>query len=117
MNAKALVIFSGGLDSSAVLGKACSENEEVVALHFCYGSKHEKYETAAAKRIVTYLRWNGNKVTMQTINLQEVFKNFKSALLQGGEELPHETYSLENMKKTVVPFRNGIMLSIAVGWG
>ena len=40
---------------------------------------------------------------------------FKSSLLEGGEEIPEGHYADENMKSTVVPFRNGIMLSIAVG--
>ena len=42
-------------------------------------------------------------------------KYFKSSLLEGGEEIPEGHYADENMKSTVVPFRNGIMLSIAVG--
>ena len=40
---------------------------------------------------------------------------FKSSLLEGGEEIPEGHYADENMRSTVVPFRNGIMLSIAVG--
>ena len=40
---------------------------------------------------------------------------FKSSLLEGGEEIPEGHYADDNMKSTVVPFRNGIMLSIAVG--
>jgi len=40
---------------------------------------------------------------------------FKSSLLRGGEDIPEGHYADENMKSTVVPFRNGIMLSIAVG--
>jgi 7-cyano-7-deazaguanine synthase len=42
-------------------------------------------------------------------------KYFVSSLLEGGEEIPEGHYADENMKSTVVPFRNGIMLSIAVG--
>ena len=115
MNAKAIVIFSGGLDSAAVLSQALTENKEVIALHFCYGSKHEEAETKAANSLIDFLNNRGDKVTMMTIDLSPVFKHFKSALLTGGEDLPHGTYDVENMKKTVVPFRNGIMLSIAAG--
>ena len=42
-------------------------------------------------------------------------KYFKSSLLIGGEEIPEGSYDDENMKSTVVPFRNGIMLAIAAG--
>ena len=48
------------------------------------------------------------------IDLRNIMSNFKSNLLQE-EEIPHGHYAEENMKKTVVPFRNGIMLSIASG--
>lgn len=40
---------------------------------------------------------------------------FRSALLQGGGDIPKGSYDEENMAATVVPFRNGIMLSIAAG--
>jgi 7-cyano-7-deazaguanine synthase len=41
---------------------------------------------------------------------------FKSDLLRSGGEIPEGHYEASNMKKTVVPFRNGIMLSIAAGY-
>ena len=40
---------------------------------------------------------------------------FKSSLLDGAEAIPEGHYADDNMKSTVVPFRNGIMLSIAIG--
>lgn len=40
---------------------------------------------------------------------------FKSSLLIGGEDIPEGSYDDENMKSTVVPFRNGIMLAVAAG--
>ena len=42
-------------------------------------------------------------------------EHFQSSLLKGGDEIPEGNYNDENMKSTVVPFRNGIMLSIACG--
>lgn len=42
-------------------------------------------------------------------------KYFKSSLLEGADAVPEGHYQDENMKSTVVPFRNGIMLSIACG--
>ena len=42
-------------------------------------------------------------------------KYFKSSLLEGADAIPEGNYDEENMKSTVVPFRNGIMLSVAAG--
>ena len=49
------------------------------------------------------------------INLGFMHQYFKSSLLEGAEAIPEGNYDDENMKSTVVPFRNGIMLSIAAG--
>ena len=50
-----------------------------------------------------------------TINLDFMHQYFKSSLLDGAEAIPEGHYADDNMKSTVVPFRNGIMLSIAIG--
>ena len=50
-----------------------------------------------------------------TINLGFMHQHFKSSLLEGADAIPEGHYAEANMKSTVVPFRNGIMLAIAVG--
>jgi 7-cyano-7-deazaguanine synthase len=108
---KALIILSGGLDSTTALYYAKSQFEEVEALTFNYGSKHNDIEYSYAKKTCEKL---GVKLTR--IDLDFINKYFKSDLLKSGGEIPEGYYNEENMKSTVVPFRNGIMLSVAAGF-
>ena len=113
---KALVLFSGGLDSSVCLGLAVKEYgaEEVLALSVYYGQKHDKEMKASEKLAAHY------GVKRITLDLGEIFKDSSCSLLQGAtEEIPHEEYA-EQLKKTegkavntYVPFRNGLFLSSA----
>lgn len=108
---KALVILSGGLDSTTALYWAKSQYNEIEALTFNYGSKHNDIEYSYAKKTCEKL---GVKLTR--IDLDFINKYFKSDLLKSGGEIPEGYYTAENMKSTVVPFRNGIMLSVAAGF-
>ena len=105
-----LVIYSGGLDSTVLLAKVKAANPEVKAMHFSYGQKHSTSECQAALKVCIQLN-----VFMQIIELPFAQWGFKSALLEHGEAIPTGDYDEENLKKTVVPFRNGIMISIAAG--
>lgn len=112
-----LLVYSGGLDSSCLLHELVlkgrtqmSLEHPVVCVNFQYGSKHNRREYVAATRICKYL-----KVELLTIDLRAISQYLKSSLLIGGEAIPHGHYQEKSMKSTVVPFRNGIMLSIAVG--
>ncbi len=111
---KRLVLLSGGLDSSTVLAwvKSISlAGDEVAALSFEYGSKHNESEWAAAQRVAEFFR-----IPVERIHLDFVAKLFKSDLLKSGGDVPEGHYAADNMKATVVPFRNGIMLAIAAGY-
>lgn len=113
---KALVLVSGGLDSTTCLAIAVGKygSENVLALSVFYGQKHQK-EIEAAKKIVEYYH-----VEHKTLDLKELFEGSNCSLLaQSDEEIPHETYG-EQLKKTYgkpvstyVPFRNGLFLSCA----
>lgn len=111
---KALIILSGGLDSTTLLYDLLNEyhQDEILALSFNYGSKHNEYELAQATKTCKELRINHT-----ILDLKSLFDNLDSALLDhdNSEAIPEGHYADENMKKTVVPFRNGILLSIAVG--
>lgn len=108
MNKKdSLIIVSGGMDSVTLLHEHADEIK--LAISFDYGQKHAK-ELEFAKRNCNLL-----SIPHAVVNLSEVGKFLKSDLLKSGGEIPEGHYEDESMKKTVVPFRNGIMLSIASG--
>lgn len=113
---KALVLFSGGVDSTTCLGLAVKKygKENVIALSISYGQKHSK-EIEAAKAVAEY--YGIEKIDL---DLSLIFQFSDCSLLKNShEEIPHESYS-EQLKKTdgspvstYVPFRNGLFLSSA----
>ena len=103
-----VIIVSGGMDSITLLYD--KKNEIALGISFNYGSNHNAKEIPLAEM---HCRRLGIKHI--TINLDFMGQYFKSSLLEGGEAIPEGNYADENMKSTVVPFRNGIMLSIAIG--
>ena len=105
---KALIIYSGGMDSSTLLH--LYKDSIAMAISFDYGSKHNDQEFKFAQMNIEELG-----IPHHRINLKEAMSLFKSDLLQSGGDIPEGHYAADNMSKTVVPFRNGIMLSIAVG--
>lgn len=107
---KVLLIWSGGLDSTSLLFHLRKEGHDVKCVHFYYGSKHNKREREAVTAISLQYR-----IDVVFIDLDFIGQHFKSALLQGGEAIPEGHYADDNMKMTVVPFRNGIMIAIATG--
>ena len=103
-----LIVLSGGLDSTTLL---YDHREEIaLAVTFDYGSKHNHNEIPCAQ---LHCRCLG--IEHLIIPLSFMGQYFRSDLLLSGGEIPTGTYNEENMQATVVPFRNGIMLSIAAG--
>lgn len=86
------------------------KNEIALAVTFDYGSNHNKREAEYAKYHCKQLG-----IEHIIISLDFMHQYFKSSLLDGADAIPEGHYADENMKSTVVPFRNGIMLSIACG--
>ncbi|HQZ29064.1 MAG TPA: 7-cyano-7-deazaguanine synthase QueC, partial [Verrucomicrobiales bacterium] len=108
---KVIVLVSGGMDSVTALYHSHREHEVVAGLSFHYGSKHNDSELPYASMHCRKLGIPHETVTIGFMN-----DLFASDLLQSGGEIPEGHYEAENMKQTVVPFRNGIMLSIAAGY-
>lgn len=107
---KGVVILSGGMDSTTLLHllvRHCESN--VVALSFNYGQKHVR-ELECAKEQCNFLG-----VEHQIIELPFMSSLLMSTLLAGGADIPSGHYAEETMKQTVVPNRNMIMSSIAIG--
>ncbi|WP_297172007.1 7-cyano-7-deazaguanine synthase QueC [uncultured Porphyromonas sp.] len=103
-----LIALSGGVDSTTLLYEY--REEVACAVGFDYGSKHNACEIAAAKAICREL-----EIPYLIIPLAFIGEYFRSDLLLSGGEMQLGDYSEENMRSTVVPFRNGIMLSILAG--
>lgn len=103
-----LIIVSGGMDSITLLNEY--KEDIAMAVTFDYGSNHAKKEIPFAK-----LHCERLGIKHLVIPLGFVHDYFKSSLLEGADAIPEGHYAAENMKSTVVPFRNGIMLAIACG--
>ena len=113
---KALVLFSGGLDSTTCLALAIERYgaENVLALSVSYGQKHTK-ELEAARAVAAYYG-----VRLQTLDLAAIFADSDCSLLKGSsQEIPKESYAEQLSEtdgapvSTYVPFRNGLFLSSA----
>lgn len=105
---KAVLIYSGGLDSTTLLYEF--RDSIALAVSFDYGSKHNAREIAFAVENCKELG-----IRHLVIPLDFMGKYFRSDLLLSGGDIPEGEYDADNMKSTVVPFRNGIMLSVAAG--
>lgn len=103
-----IIIVSGGMDSVTLLYDY--KDRIALGISFDYGSNHNSKEIPFAK-----LHCERLGIRHITIPLDFMHKYFKSSLLDGGDAIPEGHYEDENMKSTVVPFRNGIMLAIAAG--
>ena len=104
-----IVILSGGMDSVTLLHEYA--DEVALAITFDYGSNHAKNE----------IRWAAYHcgllgIPHKVIPMTFIKEDFESSLLSGPDAIPTEDYSPENLRSTVVPFRNGIMIAIAAGY-
>lgn len=113
---KAVVLSSGGLDSSTCLGWACNQTkyDEVVALSIYYGQRHSK-ELQYARKIAEYYN-----VRHIELDIEPIMQFSECNLLKKNEDtIPNKSYADqikengEGRVSTYVPFRNGLMLSIA----
>lgn len=103
-----ILIYSGGLDSTTLL---YDEQERIaLAVTFSYGNNHAERETACA-------RWHCQRLGIEHLEMDLGFmgRYFSSSLTAGADAVPDGDYDEDNMRSTVVPFRNGIMLSVACG--
>lgn len=107
-NRDSVIIYSGGLDSTTLLYE--EQQRIALAVTFDYGSNHAAREIACARHHCSLLG-----IEHLVIELGFMGRYFASSLLSGADAIPSGNYDEENMKSTVVPFRNGIMLSIACG--
>jgi 7-cyano-7-deazaguanine synthase len=111
---KQVVVLSGGLDSTTLLAHVRNAHpaDDIYCLSFDYGQKHVKELDYALHQAATFDAWQ------QTVDLSSVTKLLAqggSSLVTDDAEVPDGHYAEDSMKATVVPNRNMIMASIAIG--
>jgi 7-cyano-7-deazaguanine synthase len=109
MSEKVLVVLSGGLDSTTLAYDLESKGWDVEGISFNYGQKHSK-ELEFAKAHAHLNGWRHD-----TVDLSDVAGRLRSALIDESTDVPEGHYAADNMKATIVPNRNAIMMSIACG--
>lgn len=108
MKKDAVMVLSGGMDSVTMLHDYA--DDIALAVTFGYGSNHNAREAECAR-----LHCKLTGIELIEIDLAFMGRYFESSLLSGADAIPEGYYTADNMKSTVVPFRNGIMLAVAAG--
>lgn len=108
MTKDTLMVVSGGMDSTTMLYEYA--DRIALAITFNYGSNHNAREIECA-------RYNCERLGIElvVVDMPFVGQLFESSLLSGADAIPEGNYDDDNMRSTVVPFRNGIMLAVAAG--
>lgn len=110
MPQKVVVIYSGGMDSFTVLHKAIQAGHEVYALSFNYGQRHVR-ELECAKAVCKELN-----IPHKVVDISAINQILAGSSLTDDIDVPEGHYAADNMKSTVVPNRNMILISLAVGY-
>jgi len=112
---RAVMSFSGGMDSTGLLVHLLSNNYKIDCISFNYGQKHA-IEIERASANISYLKEKGYEVNHRIVDLSSAMSIFNSALISENLEIPEGHYEEEQMKATVVPNRNAIFSSIIYGY-
>ena len=110
MSQKVVVIFSGGMDSFTVLNLAVKKGLEVFALSFNYGQRHKKELDYAASACQSL------GVQHKVVDISAINQLIGGSSLTSDIDVAEGHYEEGSMKSTVVPNRNMILLSMAVGY-
>ncbi|MEG3768279.1 7-cyano-7-deazaguanine synthase QueC [Alteromonas sp. 14N.309.X.WAT.G.H12] len=110
MSEKVIVIYSGGMDSFTVLHKAIEDGKSPMALSFDYGQRHKKEVDYAAKVCAEL------GVPHKIVDISAINSLVGGSALTDDIDVPEGHYEEPSMKQTVVPNRNMILLSMAVGY-
>ena len=114
---KAVILSSGGIDSTTCLGLAVEKysSANVATVSIYYGQRHER-ELQSARAVADYY-----KVAHHEFNAAALFEHSDSALLKSSaRSVEHSSYAHQQSSNgkvsTYVPFRNGLMLSMAASF-
>lgn len=112
---RAVMAFSGGMDSTGLLMRLLADGFKVSCISYDYGQKHI-IEIDRAIKNIKYLISNGIEVEHKIVDLTSAMNLFHSSLISGGKKIPEGYYEEEQMRSTVVPNRNAIFTSILYGY-
>ncbi len=110
----AVILLSGGMDSLTTAGFARADGYALALIHFNYGQKTERAELQAFKRIAEFFGVGENRRLVVHTNFFSLLGG--SALTDSSNEIPEANLDSEIIPATYVPFRNAVLLSMAVGW-
>lgn len=111
MKEKVVVIYSGGMDSFTVLHRALADGYDVYALSFNYGQRHNKELQYAAD---VCAKLDVHHLITDITQINQLLQG--SSLTSTDIDVAEGHYAADNMKSTIVPNRNMILLSLAVGY-
>ena len=107
---KIIVVYSGGLDSFTLLNEAIRSGKDVSALSFDYGQKHNK-ELHFVEKFCAQ-----ESIDSKIVDVSSIKELFQGSSLTDEIDIPKGHYEDDSMKSTVVPNRNMILLSLALGY-
>ena len=107
---KIIVVYSGGLDSFTLLNEAIRSGKDVFALSFDYGQKHSKELDCVEKFCAQ------ESIDSKIIDVSSIKELFQGSSLTDEIDIPKGHYEDDSMKSTVVPNRNMILISMALGY-
>ena len=107
---KIIVVYSGGLDSFTLLNEAIRSGKDVSALSFDYGQKHNKELHFVEKFCAQEF------IDSKIVDVSSIKELFQGSSLTDEIDIPKGHYEDVSMKSTVVPNRNMILISLALGY-
>lgn len=108
---RAVVLNSGGMDSTTAVAWARERHNEIRTISFDYGQKHRRELQSAIQVAANY------NVRHDIVDLKSVTQLISTSALTSNAEVPEGHYEEETMKQTVVPNRNAMMANIAIAVG
>ena len=107
---KIIVVYSGGLDSFTLLNEAIRSGKDVSSLSFDYGQKHNK-ELHFVEKFCAQ-----ESIDSKIVDVSSIKELFQGSSLTDEIDIPKGHYEDDSMKSTVVPNRNMILISLALGY-
>lgn len=113
---KAIVCFSGGMDSTTLATSYLRQGYRLGLLSFDYGQRHARRELTAARDVAWHFETMDRSTSHQIVDLSGLADLLPGSALTDPEvDVPDGHYAAETMRATVVPNRNAIMANIAIG--